>query len=75
MTDLIPYRHERLEYTIISSIMQGKPPADTDDLQVPASVKMILGRCWSTLPMTRPTMLWCENSLAREINKLKVLFS
>lgn len=69
MTDTIPYRKERLEYTIISSIIQGKPPADISELHTPELVAMILRGCWAAAPMARPTMPWCENVLIQEVGQ------
>lgn len=64
MTERHPYHEARSDVSICNALLDGKPPADLDSINLPAAIKDILSRCWDLSPSERPTVTWCLDSMS-----------
>ncbi|KAG8900788.1 hypothetical protein FRC00_011196 [Tulasnella sp. 408] len=64
LTDTLPYADEEAPRAILDAVLNGKPPAQVENLVISVpDLRLLLYRCWAFEAQARPSALDCRHIL------------
>ncbi|KAG9042458.1 hypothetical protein FS837_010835 [Tulasnella sp. UAMH 9824] len=64
LTDTLPYADEEAPTAILDAVLNGKPPAQVENLDISVpDLRLLLSRCWAFEPEARPSARDCRHIL------------